>query len=152
MLFSYQVFPFLETQTVPGGSKFNAKKGSILLDNLHSGLTLLAAHHSLTLWPLALYRVIRVSHSLRFSALVIKISSPKFFSGEDYLTIMRFRQGGENLTLTEILTILLPLCSGGGLSLAFSGFLPLTRGNNRPKDKGWFWIIDLGYLYNDSKE
>jgi hypothetical protein len=33
--FPYQVFPFLETQTMPGGSKFNAKKGSILLDNLH---------------------------------------------------------------------------------------------------------------------
>jgi len=32
--FPYQVFPFLETQTMPGGSKFNAKKGSILLDNL----------------------------------------------------------------------------------------------------------------------
>jgi len=34
--FSYQAFPFLETQTVPGGSKFNAKKGSILLDNLQT--------------------------------------------------------------------------------------------------------------------
>jgi len=34
--FPYQVFPFLETQTMPGGSKFNAKKGSILLDNLHT--------------------------------------------------------------------------------------------------------------------
>ena len=34
--FPYQVFPFLETQTMPGGSKFNAKKGSILLDNLQA--------------------------------------------------------------------------------------------------------------------